>query len=194
MKAPIYRMKNILYTLLFITSSQLCFSQAAKGLDFKDGWAVTKKGDTLRGKFCIENTKTGEQFDKVFYLDATNQKKRYGSEKLTSFSVDGKVYEYLLLTDDEPPFRMERVLTGDITMYRGLFKSAESTPQKFIYEESVLLKRKNRGDIYEVFEKGFKKDINSYFKGDDDIIQMIKDNGWTSKDIDKIVMAYNAKE
>jgi hypothetical protein len=187
-------MKNTLFTLLILASTQLCSAQAAKGLDFKDGWAVTKKGDTLRGKFCIENTKTGEQFDKVLYLDASTQKKRYGSEKLTSFSVDGKVYEYLVLTEEEPPFRMERVISGDITMYRGLFKSAESTPQKFIYEQSIILKRKNSNVFYEVFEKGFKKDINSYFKGDDDIIQMIKENGWTSKDIEKIVMAYNAKE
>jgi len=187
-------MKTTLSFLIFFLITFSSFSQASKGQEFKDGWAITKNGDTIRGKFCVENTKTGELYDKIFYLDATNQKKRMGGEKLSSFSVDGKIYEYLKLTDDEPPFRLERVITGDISMYRGAFKTPESTPQKFVYEQSIILKKRESNVFYEVFEKGFKKDINSYFKGDDDIIQLIKDNNWTSKDIEKIVVAYNEKE
>jgi hypothetical protein len=32
-----------------------------------------------------------------------------------------------------------------------------------------------------------------YFKGDEDIVQLIKDNKYQAKDIEKIVEAYNAK-
>jgi hypothetical protein len=34
----------------------------------------------------------------------------------------------------------------------------------------------------------------AYFKGDEDIVQLIKEKNYTVKDIDKIVIAYNEKE
>ncbi len=42
-------------------------------------------------------------------------------------------------------------------------------------------------------EKKFQKNMALYFKGDEDIVQLIKDNKYEAKDIEKIVTAYNAK-
>ena len=79
-------MKNLILIFVGILLSTGIFAQDKKGFDFTDGWAVTKKGDTLRGKVCYENTKTGEKFEKIKFIDAkdaTQQKKSYGVEKLS---------------------------------------------------------------------------------------------------------------
>ena len=186
-------MKKLLILVLLAFSIQVN-AQANKGLEFTDGWAFTKKGDTLRGKICYENTKTGERYDKIHFMDAANLKKRYGPEKLTSFGTQGKVFDYVILEEGMSAILMERVITGDIILYRTWYALETNTPQKMTYEVGLLLKKKDSEDYTEVFEKRFVKDMAMYFKGDEDIVQMIKDNNWGIKDIEKIVVAYNAKE
>jgi hypothetical protein len=46
----------------------------------------------------------------------------------------------------------------------------------------------------EVFDKKFEKDMARYFKGDEDIVELMKKNSWGIADLDKIVKAYNEKE
>ena len=185
-------MKQLMIICLLAMGMQL-MAQGSKGQEFTDGWASTKKGDTLRGKICYENTKTGERYDKIFFLDAANQKKRYGPERLTSFGTNGKIFEYVTLEEIDKPFLMERIIKGDINLYRAWFQANGSTPQKMIYEEGLFLRKKDSTEYTEVLEKRFVKDMAAYFKGDEDIIQMMKDNNWGLKDIEKIVAAYNAK-
>jgi hypothetical protein len=190
-------MKKIILLLTLILSATGIFAQGAKGQEFTDGWALTKKGDTLRGKICYESTKTGERFEKIMFIDAkdaTAQKKRYGPEKLTSFGTKGLVFDFVVLEDDIPPMIMERVVSGDLNMYRCWFKTVDSTPQKMSYEIGMFLKKKDSPVFYEVMDKKFIKEMTAYFKGDEDIVKLIKDNNYTIKDLDKIVSAYNAKE
>lgn len=197
-KAPdLNCMKKLLLLLSLLLSVSGLFAQANKGMEFTDGWALTKKGDTLRGKVCYESTKTGERFEKIMFIDAKDasaQKKRYGSEKLTSFGTKGLIFDFVVLDDDIPPMIMERVVTGDLNLYRCWFKTLDSTPQKMSYEVGMFLKKKDSPEFYEVMDKKFQKEMTTYFKGDEDIVKMIKDNNYTVKDLDKIVGAYNAKE
>lgn len=172
-------------------------AQDKKGLDFTDGWVVIKKGDTLRGKVCYENTKTGERFEKIKFIDAkdaTQQKKSYGPEKLTSFGTKGLVFDFIVLDAEIPPMVMERVVTGDLNLYRCWFKTQLSTPQKMDYVVGMFLKKKDSTEMYEVLDKKFQKEMSAYFKGDEDIVKLIKEKNYTVKDIDKIVTAYNEKE
>ncbi len=62
------------------------------------------------------------------------------------------------------------------------------------YEVGMFLKKKDSADFFEVLDKKFQKEMASYFKGDEDIVKLIKDNKYEVKDLDKIVNAYNAKE
>jgi hypothetical protein len=187
--------------LMFLIASVFLFigvnAQDKKGLDFTDGWVVTKKGDTLRGKVCYENTKTGERFEKIKFIeakDATQQKKSYGPEKLTSFGTKGLVFDFIVLDVEIPPMVMERVVTGDLNLYRCWFKTQLSTPQKMDYVVGMFLKKKEGTEMYEVLDKKFQKEMAAYFKGDEDIVKLIKEKNYTVKDIDKIVIAYNEKE
>lgn len=190
-------MKKLLFFFSALLLATGLFAQDKKGLDFTDGWVLTKKGDTLRGKVCYENTKTGERFEKIKFIDAkdaTQQKKSYGPEKLTSFGTKGLVFEFIVLDADIPPMIMERVVTGDLNLYRCWFKTEMSTPQKMDYVVGMFLKKKESTELYEVLDKKFQKEMAAYFKGDEDIVKLIKEKNYTVKDIDKIVMAYNAKE
>jgi hypothetical protein len=89
---------------------------------------------------------------------------------------------------------MERVVTGDLNLYRCWFKTQLSTPQKMDYVVGMFLKKKDNPELYEVLDKKFIKEMAAYFKGDEDIVQLIKEKNYTVKDIDKIVIAYNEKE
>jgi len=190
-------MKNtlLLFALLFFSLSG--FSQAAnnKGMDFYDGWALTKKGDTLKGKICYENSKTGEVYEKIFFMDATNLKKRMGGEKITKFSCNSKNFEYIAPIPNDPIILMvEVIIKGDMSLYKYWYKLPESSPQKFVYETGLFIKRKNEEGFVEILEKGFKKTVKELFSQDTKIIEMINQNKWTAKDIDKIVIAYNGME
>jgi hypothetical protein len=190
-------MKKLILIFLGALLSTGMFAQDKKGLDFTDGWVLTKKGDTLRGKVCYENTKTGERFEKIKFIDAkdaTQQKKSYGVEKLTSFGTKGLVFEFIVLDVEIPPMIMERVVTGDLNLYRCWFKTQLSTPQKMDYVVGMFLKKKDSTELYEVLDKKFQKEMSAYFKGDEDIVKLIKEKNYTVKDIDKIVIAYNEKE
>ena len=190
-------MKKFLFFFATLLLASGAFAQDKKGLDFTDGWVVTKKGDTLRGKVCYENTKTGERFEKIKFIDAkdaSQQKKTYGSEKLTSFGTKGLVFDFIILDADIPPMVMERVVSGDLNLYRCWFKTQLSTPQKMDYVVGMFLRKKESTEMYEVLDKKFQKEMAAYFKGDEDIVKLIKEKNYTVKDIDKIVMAYNAKE
>jgi hypothetical protein len=62
-------MKKFFVLGLLMLGQFMLNAQANKGIEFVDGWCLTKKGDTLRGKICIENTKTGERFEKIKFID-----------------------------------------------------------------------------------------------------------------------------
>jgi hypothetical protein len=190
-------MKFLLPVLAFILFNLQGFSQVAnnKGMDFYDGWALTKKGDTLKGKICYENSKTGEVYEKIFFMDATNQKKRMGGEKLTKFSCNNRNFGFITPLEDDPmPLLVEILIDGDMNLYKYWFKMPESSPQKFVYETGLFIKKKNENGYFEVLEKGFKKTMKEVFNQDTQIIEMIKEKNWTAKDIDKIVIAYNSLE
>ena len=190
-------MKKFFVLGLLMLGQLMLNAQANKGIEFVDGWCLLKKGDTLRGKICIENTKTGERFEKIMFIDAKDaagNKKRYGIEKISSFGTTDKVYDFVTLEEGIAPFVMERVITGDLSLYRCWFKLEDSTPQKINYEVGMFLKKKDAEEYFEVLDKKFQKEMAAFFKGDDDIIKLIKENNYTSKDLDKIVQAYNSKE
>jgi hypothetical protein len=196
----LFQMKRTIFfsgllVFLFISIVSSAQTGKKKGQEFVDGWVLLKKGDTLKGKICFFNSVTSERYDKVFFSeDTTQMAKRLGHEKLTSFGADSLVFDFIVLEGAPAPILMQRVVSGDIDMYKTWYKMPESSPKQFIYETGIFLKKDLSKDYYEVLERSFKKDMNNYFKGDTDIIQLIKDNNWTISDVDKIVRAYNLKE
>ncbi len=183
--------------LLFIVLAFSCIelnAQASKGLDFIDGYVYTLKGDTLKGKVCYINTKTNERFDKIYFLDANNSKKRMGAEKLAGFGFEGNTFQFVDVGDGFGKVIMQRIVEGDINLYYSWFKTENSNTRNFEYEKAVFLKKKNKDELFEVFERKFEKTMSNYFKGDEDIIELMKKNNWGINDLDKIVKAYNEKE
>jgi hypothetical protein len=187
-------MRNLLLLLACFLISFSSFAQIPKGMDVYDGWACTKKGDTLRGKICNIDPKSGQRLDKIFLFDSANKKSRLGPEKLTSYFMDGKLFEYIIIEEGAVAAPMQKAITGDLCLFYAWFPLMESTPQKYVYEKAIFLKKKDQTAYIEVLEKKFQKNMALYFKGDEDIVQLIKDNKYEAKDIEKIVIAYNEKK
>ncbi len=187
-------MKTLLLFISFFTFSYAAYAQIPKGMDVYDGWACTKKGDTLRGKICNIDPKSGQRLDKIFLFDSANKKSRLGAEKLISYFMDGKLFEFVTMEESPVAVPMQKAITGDLCLYYAWFPLMESTPQKYVYEKAIFLKKKDQPGYIEVLEKKFQKNMALYFKGDEDIVQLIKDNKYEAKDIEKIVIAYNEKK
>lgn len=175
-------------------------AQASKGQEFHEGWMKTRKGETLNGQICYNNTRTGEIYEKIFFMESTGAKKRFGGDKISSFGCDGKVFDFVQLPYDgaPPPMLMQKVIEGDIILYKAWFKTELSTPQKFDYEVYFFLTKKDQENFVEIAEKtndkNFRKSMKELFQGDKQILDLIKENNWTVKDLDKIVTAYNDLE
>ena len=135
-------MKIILLLITLLAVSYTSHSQIPKGMDVYDGWACTKKGDTLRGKICNIDPKSGQHLDKIFLFDATNKKSRLGAEKLSSYYMDGKLFEFVTMEETPVAVTMQKVITGDLCLYYAWFPLMESTPQKYVYEKGIFLKKK----------------------------------------------------
>jgi len=187
------RMRILLVIMLAFSCIGLN-AQASKGLDFIDGYVYTLKGDTLKGKVCYINTKTNERFDKIYFLDANNSRKRMGAEKLAGFGFEGKTFQFVDVGDGFGKVIMQRIVDGDISIFYSWFKTENSNTRNFEYEKAIFLKKKNKEELFEVFERKFEKTMSSYFKGDEDIIELMKKNSWGINDLEKIVQAYNEKE
>jgi hypothetical protein len=193
-------MKKFFALGLVLLGQIMLNAQANKGIEFVDGWCLTQKGDTLKGKISMENTKTGERFDKIKFIDAKDangQKKNLGIEKINSFGIANRTFEFITNDNFEKPVIMERLITGDLCLYKEWYELPESTPQKKQYEIVMwFIKKDASSEPFPINnnDKKFVKEMSSYFKGDNDIIKLIKENNYTYKDLDKIVQAYNAKE
>jgi hypothetical protein len=182
-------MKKIatLFVLFLIVSN----ANAQKGIEFVDGWVKTKKGDTLKSKICWENAVTKEHLDKIFFLDATGAKKRYGVDKITSFGTNDKTFDFIVVEGVEAPMPMQRMISGELNLYKAWFKKPESTPSNFSYEVAIFLNKKEEKQFIEVMDGGFEKQMKKYFKDNKDFAVQIKENGWGISDIEKIVASYN---
>lgn len=191
-------MNRKLFSILWaMTLASVNFGQTNKNEEFLDGWVLTKKGDTLKGQICYMNSKSGEIYQnekKITFIDLQGVKKKMGSEKLTSFSVDNRILEYHALDPDLEPFLLEKIIDGEIQMYKGWFTDKKKSDKKFIYEEAIFIKRQDDNKFTEVLQKDFKKIMKKFFKGDEKIMDMISENGWTAFDIEKIVTAINKGE
>ncbi|MCB0820048.1 MAG: hypothetical protein KDC13_05465 [Bacteroidetes bacterium] len=186
-------MKHLLLLCSLVLTFQMN-AQSSKGLDFVDGWAKTNRGDTLRGQICFLNTKTGERLEKIYFVDATGSKKRLGSDRLDAFGTANETFEFIDIGDGYGKVMMQKVVDGDLNLLFAWFKTEKSTPRAFDYEKAIFLQKKGKPDLVEVFDRKFEKDMAKYFKGDEDIIELMKKNNWGIADLDKIVKAYNAKE
>jgi hypothetical protein len=186
-------MKNLFLIFSIVLSFQLS-AQNSNGLNFVDGWVKTNKGDTLKGKICYLNTKTGERLEKINFIDQAGAKKRLGSDRLDAFGTATETFDFVDVGDGLGKLMMQRVVEGDLYLYFAWFKTEKSTPRLFDYEKAIFLKKKDKPDLVEVFDKKFEKDMARYFKGDEDIVELMKKNSWGIADLDKIVKAYNEKE
>src|SRR5690606_4877956 len=130
------------------------------------------------------------------------QKRRYGAERLSAFSCNGKLFEYVLLPVEDmvvPPMLMQVLVKGDAVLYRHGYKSPESTPQKFMYDVFYyMMKQDNPKGFAEIdsriSDKNFRRTIRDFFEGDEQILNLVKENNWGVNDLEKIVTAYNDLE
>ena len=187
--------KTLLFSAFLTLFLSIGYGQSNPNEEFFDGWAVTTKGDTIRGKICYMNAKTGEIYQnekKLIFIDEKGTRKKMGADKLSAFSVEDRIFEYHILDSGMEAFIAEKIKDGKIELYKAWYiDNKKSDKKKFVYEEAMLIRKEDDKKFTEVLQKDFKKIMKKFFNGDEKIMDMITENGWTAFDMEKIIDAYN---
>lgn len=140
-------------------------------------YAVTAKGDTLRG--TIKIIRSGE-LDRI-QINNGSKKKNYTTLLIKAAEVDGTIYHTIKLNKDQ--HLMKLLKSGYLSLY-GYRTDTEIT-------YSRLLLRKVTGDILDIPNLKFRAAIKTFLDDCDSVSQNIKENKLNNDDLEEIVDMYN---
>lgn len=141
-------------------------------------YAVTSKGDTLKGRVKIL---TYDRLDRV-QLVVNKKKKVYTALEVKALFLDGVVYHTVKY--DVGFQYMKLVKAGFLSLYG--FRQ----PNQSAYDGQFLVKKD--GTSMEVPNLTFKKSMANFLSGCDEVEQKIKDGDLGRRDIEQIIDRYNS--
>ncbi len=144
-------------------------------LSAQTDYAVTFKGDTLRGEFKLMSY---DQLDRVQWSDR-GQKKVYTALQVKSISKSGTFYE---------PVRYENTIKFMQVLKAGFLSLYKFSNQN---SEGQYLSKKD-GTGIEVPNLGFKKSMSKYLSECDDVAKRIDKGELGKRDLGRIIDLYNA--
>jgi hypothetical protein len=163
-------MKKLLNTAFLLLIALGSYSQA--------DYAITLKGDTLRGKIKIL---TYDLLDRVQVV-VEKKKKQYSALEVNSLLVAGVVYHTVKY---ERSFRyMKLVKGGFLSLY------AFRLPNQSSYDGQYLLKKDGTG--MEVPNLTFKKSLINFLPDCPEVHERIKSGDFGRKDLTQIIERYNS--
>jgi hypothetical protein len=110
-------MKQLFPTLIFFhLLSLLLFQNTLRAQPaFRDGYVITKYGDTLRGK--VKNSSASE----VIFRDSRKNERVFTSEEIREFGRCGFVYTATPVPGDSVPLFIVHLLHGKMDLYATIF-------------------------------------------------------------------------
>jgi hypothetical protein len=161
---------RFLFSLLLTLSTTILFSQT----DF----AITSKGDTLRGRVKLL---TYDILDRV-QVTVDKKKKVYTALEVKSIFTDGVTYHTVKY--DKGYRYMKLIKSGFLSLY------GFRLPNQSSYDGQYLLKKDGTG--MEIPNLTFKKSMANFLSGCDEVESRIKSGDLGRRDIDQIIDRYNS--
>jgi len=174
--------------LFFTVFMVLCCTMIYGQMNFMNGYIITNKNDTIRGK--IKYTTPALRSSKVVFMkNGDDEKLTYKPFQIKGYYVDNSIYDSkiydidLALSYGYGAF-MERQNEGIVKLYYYWNTDKErGFTQTFI---------ENDGDyLLEVDFVGFKRQMTRYFEDFPKLQSKIKQGTYKKKDLEQIVMEYN---
>jgi hypothetical protein len=161
---------RLLFSLLLTLGTISLFSQA--------DYAVTSKGDTLRGKAKLL---TYDILDRV-QVTIDKKKKVYTALEVKTLFTDGVTYHTVKY--DKGYRYMKLLKSGFLSLY------GFRLPNQSSYDGQYLLKKDGTG--MEIPNLTFKKSMANFLSGCDEVESRIKNGDLGRRDIDQIIDRYNS--
>ncbi len=157
------------------------------------GWVITNKGDTIKGEILERDKKTGLRFegDKIRLTNAANEKKTYAPGRIKAYYNGETYYESVPFKEDEFGF-MELVSTGVLNLYR-LDLERDKKGEIEVYDTQYYVRKSSdkKGVATRIKDNNFKKEMTTFCKDNQDIIDLINDKDYVFEDLEKLVKDYN---
>lgn len=140
-------------------------------ITFEKGYIVDEKGDTLRGEVKTNPKKEHDNYNKVFFKDASGVQKNYKPNKLKAYGFANKHFVSMKHNDEDKFFC--RLTQGNIILYKSAFEVVVMNETSYDFE--YFLYREGDAKLTEVKEGKFKKQIQEWMKDKPDFAANYKD-------------------
>lgn len=156
---------NLIIALLFIA-----YTTTAQ-ISFVKGYLVAEKGDTIQGEVKMNPKKEHDNYNKVFFKDASGVQKNYKPIKVKAYGFDNNHFVAIEHNDEVKFFK--RITNGAITLYKAAFEVVVMNETSWDFE--YYLFKEGDKKLTEVKEGKFKKQMQEWMKDNVEFVADYKD-------------------
>jgi hypothetical protein len=131
-------------------------------ITFVKGYLINEKGDTLKGEVKINPKKEHENYNKVFFKDASGIQKNYKpNAKVKGYGFENN--DFVTMTQDDETKFYKRLTKGEIEFYKVAFEAINMNETTFDYD--YFLFKAGDKKMTNVKQNKFKKQIQEWMTG-----------------------------
>ncbi|HKC67749.1 MAG TPA: hypothetical protein VKG26_05930 [Bacteroidia bacterium] len=197
-------MKKWLFISVFFVGFFVAFSQEG----YEDGYIITNKGDTIKGKIKDRKYTAGAaNSDKISFIDAGGKKSKQTPDDIKQYGRKGGHIFISLPVGLESELKFAEIIEyGDVILYGYISNSFVSTTSEVLSKpkdkdkdgkpdinniEYFFQKRKDPNSLMKVKPKKFEETATFFFQNDADLIKKIEDKTLGYDDIRLVVKTHN---
>lgn len=140
-------------------------------ISFVKGYIVNDKGDTLKGEVKVNPKKEQDNYNKVFFKDASGVQKNYKANKVKAYGFNNR--NFVAMTLDEEPKFYEKLTDGAIILYKVAFEVTNMNETSFDFD--YFLYKEGDKKLTDVKLGKFKKQLQEWMSGSAEFASDYKD-------------------
>jgi hypothetical protein len=161
-KKQILPMKKTILTSALSLSFCVAFSQ----ITFVKGYMITMTGDTLKGEIKMNPKKEFDNYNKVFFKDASGVQKNYKPDKVKGYGYDNK--HFIVAKYEGDPMFYKVLSKGRIMLFEMMYEMQQMN--EIVYKNEYYVAKKEDAEYAKLKEKKFKKQLEELMKDNPEIL------------------------
>ncbi|MBP7808818.1 MAG: hypothetical protein KA163_05965 [Bacteroidia bacterium] len=174
-------MKKLVLTSALFLSISIMFSQ----ITFVKGYIINLTGDTLKGEVKMNPKKEFDNYNKVYFKDASGVQKNYKPNKVKGYGFDDK--HFIASTFDGEPTFYKVLSKGPIMLFEVMFEMQQMN--EIAVKNEYYIAKKEDAEYSKLKEKKFKKQLEEYMKDNPEILTSAEED--KKFEIEKVVDLVN---
>jgi len=198
-------MKKYFFIYVLLLASFISFSQEG----YEDGYIITNKGDTLKGKIKDRKyTASVANSEKISFINAAGKESNKKPDEIKQYCKKGVQFFISLPIGMEGKLRFAEILEyGDVVLFGYVSTSFVSTTSEVLSKstdknkdgkpdapgnmEYFFQRRKDPNSLMKVKPKKFQETATFFFQNDSELVKKIEDKSLDYDDIRLVVKTHN---